>query len=240
MRLSQFTMSAVLAASASMDAVQASSHSAIPDFFDEEDRSIQKSCPRHDGDVTRGRDLQGLPPSAIISNGLIKLGVNPTAQLNAPGGSYEDLGYTSIVGLRYIFPDGRESESTSYGCECEGWGASADGTAGWANDSSGGVVVDIPSVTFSSTATTAISELTLPGGLLKVTHDFHPSPATDNLYEVTVTLENISNSTINDVRYRRVMDWDIYPTVRLVLSNQVLSFSVFNPANLSLCFLALL
>lgn len=119
--------------------------------------------------------------------------------------------------MRYIFPDGSEGESTSYGCECEGWGASADGTAGWANDNFGSAVVDFPSVTFSSTATTAISELTLPGGLLKVTHDFHPSPATDNLYEVTVTLENISGSPINDVRYRRVMDWDIFPTVRLIV-----------------------
>lgn len=203
-----------------MGTVQASSPSAIPDFFlDEEDPSIQKSCPPQAGGVTRGRDLQSLPPAAIISNGVIKLGVNPTGQLNVPGGIYDALDYTDIVGLRYIFPDGRESESTSYGCECEGWGASADSTAGWANDSVGGVVVDLSSVSFSSTATTAISELTLPGGLLKVTHDFHPSPATDNLYEITVILENISPSPINDVRYRRVMDWDIYPTVRLALSS---------------------
>ena len=222
MRLSRFTLSAVLAASTSMGAVQASSPSAIPDFFLEDDRSIQEACPRQAGGVTRGRDLQSLPPAAIISNGVIKLGVNPTAQLNAPGGSYDALDFTDNVGLRYIFPDGREGESTAYGCECEGWGASADSTAGWANDSVGGVVVDLSSVTFSSTSTTAISELTLPGGLLKVTHDFHPSLATDNLYEITVILENISPSPINDVRYRRVMDWDIYPTVCLALSKPFL------------------
>jgi hypothetical protein len=216
-----------------MGAVQASIPSALPDFF-EDDRSIQKACPRQAGGATRGRDLQGLPQAAIISNGVIKLGVNPTAQLNVPGGEYDALDLVNNVGLRYIFPDGSEGESTAYGCECEGWGASADGTAGWANESIGGVVVDLSSVSFSSTATTAISELVLPGGLLKVTHDFHPSPATDNLYEVTVTLENISPSMINDVRYRRVMDWDIYPTVRLVLSSPFVLY--FDPARLSLCF----
>jgi hypothetical protein len=242
MRLSQCTISAALAAvSTSMGAVQASkpfkSASTFPDRFLEEDRSIQKACPRETGGVTRGRNLQGLPPAAIISNGVIKLGVNPTAQLNAPNGDFDALNWIANVGLRYILPDGGgESESTAYGCECEGWGASADNTTGWANDSIGGVEVDLSSVSFSSTATTAISELVLPGGLLKVTHDFHPTPATANLYEVTVTLENISPSTINDVRYRRVMDFDIYPTVCLALSSP---FNLcFQPGliHISLCF----
>jgi hypothetical protein len=240
MRLSQFTISAALAVSTSMVAVQASrkpfkSASTFPDRFLEEDPSIQKACPRQAESVTHGRDLQGLPPAAIISNGVIKLGVNPTAQLNAPDGDFDALNWIANVGLRYILPDGSESESTAYGCECEGWGASADDTAGWANDSIGGVEVDLSSVSFSSTATTAISELVLPGGLLKVTHDFHPTPATANLYEVTVTLENISPSTINDVRYRRVMDFDIYPTVCLALSSP---FNLcFQPGlHLSLCF----
>ena len=42
---------------------------------------------------------------------------------------------------------------------------------------------------------------------MRVTHDYHPS-ANPNLYEVTVTVENISAVPV-DLRYRRVMDWDI-------------------------------
>ena len=46
-----------------------------------------------------------------------------------------------------------------------------------------------------------------------MTHDYHPSPDTPNLYEVVVTITNTSGgAAISDVRYRRVMDWDIEPT----------------------------
>ena len=45
---------------------------------------------------------------------------------------------------------------------------------------------------------------------MRVRHDYHPS-ANPNLYEVTVTVENISAAPV-DLRYRRVMDWDIMPT----------------------------
>ena len=52
----------------------------------------------------------------------------------------------------------------------------------------------------------------MASGPLRVTHDFHPSPDTDNLYEVTVTLENTSGANVTELLYRRNMDWDIYPT----------------------------
>jgi len=45
----------------------------------------------------------------------------------------------------------------------------------------------------------------------RVTHFYRPSAATTNLYEVNVTIENISSNVV-DVLYRRVMDWDIEPT----------------------------
>ena len=48
------------------------------------------------------------------------------------------------------------------------------------------------------------------GKTFLVTHDYHPS-RNPNLYEVTVTIKNIS-AAVADVRYRRVMDWDIEPT----------------------------
>lgn len=66
-------------------------------------------------------------------------------------------------------------------------------------------------VDFTTTASTAVSTV-LSASKLKVTHDYHPSPDTPNLYEVSVTLENTSGATISDLRYRRSMDWDVYPT----------------------------
>jgi PKD repeat protein len=47
---------------------------------------------------------------------------------------------------------------------------------------------------------------------LKVTHDFHPTTLTSYLYEVDVTIENISTTDVSDLRYTRTMDWDTDPT----------------------------
>ena len=58
---------------------------------------------------------------------------------------------------------------------------------------------------------TAIADVTT--GPLRVKHDFFPSPYTDNLYQVVVTLENTSlDEVLDELRYRRAMDWDIPPT----------------------------
>ena len=153
---------------------------------------------------------------AIITNGLIKLGVNEGGELNTRGGIDDDLGRTSVVGLRYIIEPGREAESTAYGCDCEGWGAKVTGAStdyGWANQASGCAIGSY--VSFTSTANSAISVVKLPGDKLEVTHNFYPSRDTDNAYEVEVTLRNLDNTTkLTDVRYRRSMDWDIWPTVR--------------------------
>ena len=157
------------------------------------------------------RDLQAtIYEGAIITNGLIKLGVTSYGALNVdnPG----DPHY-SVVGLRYIFPyDGSEADSTSYGCTCEGWGAGADGTAVFFNTASGSSSYLSGSKVFSSTSTTAMTSIVSSDGKLKVTHDFHPSTDTLNLYEVIVSLENIGSTTIDEPLYRRSMDWDIYPT----------------------------
>ena len=48
--------------------------------------------------------------------------------------------------------------------------------------------------------------------MFRVTQDYHPSSATPNLYEDTVTIENIAGVDLDDLRYRRVMDWDVEPT----------------------------
>ena len=69
--------------------------------------------------------------------------------------------------------------------------------------------------TFTSTAATAVSVVDILRAetpALRLTQDFHPSPTTPNLYEITATLENISGGPLTDVRYERVMDWDVEPT----------------------------
>jgi hypothetical protein len=145
---------------------------------------------------------------AIISNGTIKLGVDSLGQLNIPGG-IASVGGTSVVGLRYL-SGGMEFESTSPGCLCEGWGVAdlLTATSGYANNSAG--IGGLTPVSFSSTATTATSVVKV-GLTYEVTHEYKPSSETPNLYEVNVSIKNISSDPTHVV-YRRVMDWDIDPT----------------------------
>jgi len=149
---------------------------------------------------------------AVISNGTITMGVNDQGHLNVPIGS-DPLGI-GYMGLRYV-PTG--AASTEPGCQCEGWGVALRSTseAGYANVSVDGVQ-NMSVVSFTSTATTAKSVVfvaTANGGLT-VTHDYHPSSKTNYLYETDVTIQNGTGADIaaGDLVYRRVMDWDIYPT----------------------------
>jgi hypothetical protein len=149
-----------------------------------------------------------LPTSPnMINNGIVQLGINNQGHLNVPGGLPSSGSGTTIVGLRFL-PTG--AEATAPGCLCEGWGVadSISGVRGFANVSTDGVR-NITLLDYSSTATTAVSKVQI-GSTFRVTHDYHPS-FSPNLYEAKVTIENISNSNV-DVRYRRVMDWDIEPT----------------------------
>ena len=123
-----------------------------------------------------------------------------------------------MVGLRYMPTDG---EATAPGCLCEGWGI-ADAVTGefaWADVDQGGTFgLTLNSFTFSGAGTDAFSvgdqatSVVTAFGRLRVTHDFHPTAATPDLYEVDVTIENISGDAVTDLRYTREMDWDIPPT----------------------------
>jgi uncharacterized repeat protein (TIGR01451 family) len=148
---------------------------------------------------------------AIISNGVVQLGVHQQGHLNVPGGTPSSGTGTSNVGLRFVPTN---AESTAPGCLCEGWGAAdaSTGLTGFMNQAAGSDNVD--TVSFSSTAATAVSVVTIDseGQAMRVTHDYHPAAATPNLYEVTVTVENVGSAAIGDLRYRRVMDWDVEPT----------------------------
>jgi len=149
----------------------------------------------------------------IIDNGTIQLGVWNEGHLNVPGGT-TSLGGTTEVGLRYLPTN---AEATAPGCLCEGWGAGDNLTskAGYANeDSCDNPVTNLVVESFTSTESTAISVVRVVSGeqdIYRVTHSYFPSPITPFLYQVDVTIENISAAP-TEVLYRRVMDWDIEPT----------------------------
>jgi type IV pilus assembly protein PilY1 len=147
---------------------------------------------------------------AIISDGNVALGVNDLASLNFGSGNPDVTGI-STVGLRYIDPaSGDEFEATSHGCECEGWGVGIleTGERGYANDAVGNAGLTLDS--FNSTATSATSIVTTDN--LEVTHVFELAAETDNLYRVTVSIENTGIDDIVDLVYRRTFDWDTSPT----------------------------
>jgi type IV pilus assembly protein PilY1 len=150
----------------------------------------------------------------VISNGTIALGVNEAGALNIRSGAG---GYYSGVGVRYL---PASWDGTYAGCTCEGWGAGIaggtyDGTWGGQNTAVGGIT-NLSNITFSSTATTATSSVTIQSGgtdLLRVIQAYAPSAVSSNLYQVTVTLTNLTAGTLgvgaDGIRYRRTMDWDI-------------------------------
>ena len=150
---------------------------------------------------------------AIIQNSEVQLGVGAFGGLNVGGGTPATGSGTSTVGLRSVRTN---SDSTSPGCECEGWGVGirSTGAFGQSNNSVGGVQ-NLALVSFTSTASTAVSVVDVlgstGGALLRVTHDYHPISGTPYLYEVRVSIQNLTGASLaaGDLVYRRVMDWDI-------------------------------
>lgn len=157
------------------------------------------------------KNLEPLPASphdsAIISNGLIQLGVNDQGHLNIPGGTPSSGSGTTFVGLRFLPTN---AEATAPGCLCEGWGAADNITAttGYANVAVDGVV-GMTLVSFSNDTTNATSIVNI-SSTLRVKHFYHPS-VSPNLYQTDVSITNIGGASV-ELLYRRVMDWDIEPT----------------------------
>jgi len=154
--------------------------------------------------VTALLGLAAQASAATITNGTVTLGVNPQGDLNDQSAG---------LGLTY---NATGNDGTFPGCPCEGWGAGAGGPTPFqarANQSSGNDGYEQgPFTTTSSTAVSVVDILRGETPALRLTQDFHPSPTTPNLYEITTTLENISGGPLIDVRYERIMDWDIEPT----------------------------
>ena len=163
---------------------------------------------------------QAADAAAIIINpaNTVALGVNDLGNLNVSTGNIASN--ASATGLAFnvgtaAAPDWRDA--TSPGCLCEGWGVSVDvpavgGVSGYANAAAGTANLTLDS--FTSTASTATSSVyltSLPG--LQVTHEYAPAPnAPDVLFRAQVTIANTTGSDLTNLRYVRVMDWDIPPT----------------------------
>jgi hypothetical protein len=159
----------------------------------------------NDGKATSNLATVTVKVSAIIDNGTVQLGINPTGDLNVISGPSL---FHVPVGLRYL-PTG--SEATAPGCLCEGWGVAdvVTNVTGYANEAVG-VSTNLEVLSAVRTASTVVVRIKV-GNTFIVTHDYHPSPDSPNLYEDVVTIENISGAPVH-VRYRRVMDWDVEPT----------------------------
>jgi hypothetical protein len=146
--------------------------------------------------------------AATISNGTVSLGVNPEGDLNAT-----DPASGQLIGVTYN-PTG--NDGTRQGLPAEGWGAGAAGPGqfeGRANRYAG--TEGFRQVSFTSNASSAVSIVDVLDGetaVLRLRQDFHPSPTTPNLYEITTTLTNLTAAPLSGVRYERVMDWDVEPT----------------------------
>lgn len=149
----------------------------------------------------------------INSAKTVAIGVDTLGQLNA---SPDIVANARATGVAYNFgtfdtPDWRDA--TAPGCLCEGWGLSANGSvSGRANNASG--IANVSSDTFTATPTTITSAVhltSLPG--LKLTQTYSAADkAPDALFKDEVVIRNDTGGTLTDVKYVRVMDWDIPPT----------------------------
>lgn len=148
--------------------------------------------------------------TGVVATATIALGVNPQGHLNAAPNVTTNA---SATGVAFRFPDGSLRDATAPGCLCEGWGVSGNGIVGRASIANGGIS-NLTVDSFVTTPTTAVSTVhltSLPG--LTVVQSYAPSVgAPSALFQDIVTITNTTGAAITDVRYRRVMDWDIPPT----------------------------
>jgi hypothetical protein len=144
---------------------------------------------------------------AVITFGATTLGVNRTGELNfsglGPAGEQLYGVYRAGVG-----------DAISPGCACEGWGITL-GSGGttfstFANQSSGSNGFGGGN-SFGFTGSTASSSVNMQGLPVAIRHAYGPSLAPD-VFQVQVTITNNGVSTLDNLVYRRVMDWDVPPT----------------------------
>jgi hypothetical protein len=144
----------------------------------------------------------------------VALGVNDQGHLNFFDPVFDPLN-TSATGLAYRFLDGFR-DATAPGCLCEGWGLAVTDTAiggrvsGWASIANGGIV-GLTGVIFGSTTTSATSSVQLSNSPVTIQH-FYGISLAPNVFQGNVVITNQGTLAIQDVVYRRAMDWDVPPT----------------------------
>ena len=158
--------------------------------------------------------------SGTVANNANTLNSSPPGSV---GTAYKWGGGKPVSGTGTTYPAGWY-DGTSPGRKWEGWGASGvlpisnKVISGYASVDAGGISSNITVKSFvvdstSIKSTVWISDPADPTKtpLLEVTHIYGPtSGATNaNLFQALVTITNISGGTLTDVRYRRIMDWDI-------------------------------
>lgn len=169
-------------------------------------------------------DPMAWPTIVTHSSGRIKLGVNDGGNLNVGvAASVPSVDGETVTGMRFVDIDNTlgsginaEFESTSPGCLCEGWGAafSQNGGAlqsGDANQDDGGLNNIVVASMLMGDSQQVTSHTTV-AGCLDVTLKYTPSDLSDFAYKVDMTFENTCADDITELRWRRVMDWDIEPT----------------------------
>ncbi|WP_437592074.1 kelch repeat-containing protein [Sorangium sp. So ce1000] len=175
------------------------------------------NCPDSRNSDQRDVDGDGLGDAcdpacdALIGNGVVQVGVNCQGNLNYRIAEYfeGDFDLSSFVGLRYL-PTGNLGIG-GYRSASENWGvADLDSSVAGFSLGYGQPNPSMSIVRFDATPSTAVSTVRI-GATFLVTHAYRPSERTPALYEVTVTVENISASPVN-LRYRRAVDWSVEPT----------------------------
>jgi type IV pilus assembly protein PilY1 len=156
---------------------------------------------------------------AVITSGSVRLGINDFGHLNTDLVPTEN---STRTGIAYSFsaaeiaasanPFGTPGfyDATSPGCFCEGWGVSVNNAvSGYANVSTDGGEVGLTFGSFVSTPVSATSVVSLTGlPTITITQAYSVAVA-GALFEDLVTISNTGAAAVTDVKYVRVMDWDV-------------------------------
>ena len=151
--------------------------------------------------------VSGAQAGGIITYGETTLGVNDAGELNfssetGPNGSMTYGVYRNGIG-----------DAISPGCACEGWGVSVGSGEGafsaFANQSqgSGGYTGG----TFGISGNTASSTVFMTGAPVTISHFYGPSLQSDT-FQAQVKISNTGATTLENLVYRRAMDWDVPPS----------------------------
>lgn len=142
----------------------------------------------------------------VSTNGTTQIGINNDGSL-IYGGVGLGYNYTGQAGLTGF------SDALAPGCDCEAWGASANGIGGQVGQSAGTSGLTFGPAVGTPTSFTTNSTLSGLAGL-SISHVYTLSNeiADGALFKATVTLTNTTGSTLSDLRYARAMDWDVPPT----------------------------